>query len=506
MTLSPEAASAIALPRRDLLLETEGPAGIFRQVEGPFKEYTRTVTSEPTPDGQIRVDEVTEYRLAIPLWGPGINILMKRALRSPDRRPRARWWWPQEVVTSTTTQIIALMAVLAISGGYLGTLIGQTITFAARQFEASDSAQANTLGAVRIGILVSVLLIWRADRIGRKPLLIGFTLGAILFTAAGAFTPNLLSYGVTQALARGLTTGLLTLITITSTEEIPATMRAFILSILTMAGALGAGMVLWVLPLADLDPGGWRVAYLVPLLFLPVLWWVHRTLPETRRFSAADAEQAPSQVQRNRFLMIGGMVFLLAIFAAPASQLQNEYLSDDLDFSASQISVFRLIVSFPAGLFVVGAGYLADRRGRKVIGGIGIALGSVLSVLFFASSGLLLWVVGALGIWVSGAAAPVMRGYQTELFSTRTRAKVGGWLDVVAVSGSAVGLFTAALLIDSTGSISSALPWLLPFAMAAVAIILVFFPETASAELEEFNPTDPDIPHPGLSPSSHEPS
>ena len=385
---------------------------------------------------------------------------MKRALRSPDRTPRARWWWPQEVVTSTTTQIIALMAVLAISGGYLGTLIGQTITFAAREFEASDSAQANTLGAVRIGILVSVLLIWRADRIGRKPLLIGFTLGAILFTAAGAFTPNLLSYGVTQALARGLTTGLLTLITITSTEEIPATMRAFILSILTMAGALGAGMVLWVLPLADLDPGGWRVAYLVPLLFLPVLWWVHRTLPETRRFSAADAEQAPSQVQRNRFLMIGGMVFLLAIFAAPASQLQNEYLSDDLDFSASQISVFRLIVSFPAGLFVVGAGYLADRRGRKSHWRNrhcrwGRAERPVLRLLRTAAVGR-----GCVGIWVSGAAAPVMRGYQTELFSTRTRAKVGGWLDVVAVSGSAIGLFTAAQLINSTGSISSALPWL----------------------------------------------
>ncbi|MEZ5339901.1 MAG: hypothetical protein R2706_00160 [Acidimicrobiales bacterium] len=131
-----------------------------------------------------------------------MTILMKRALVDLDRTPRQRWWWPKAVMTTTTTTMVATLTILSIMAGYLGVVIGQTITFAVAQFGASDTQQGDTLAAVRIGVIASVIAIRQADRIGRKPLIIGFALASILFTLAGAFANSMLTFGVPGARTR----------------------------------------------------------------------------------------------------------------------------------------------------------------------------------------------------------------------------------------------------------------------------------------------------------------
>lgn len=486
-------AEIVANPRTDLLTETETEPGVFTQVEGPFKTYRRSLVLSPQPDGTVAVREKTEFAMATPLWWPLLNRMMRKALAEPDRTPRARWWWPAEVVSARTTTLISLLAVLAVIGGYLGTLISQTITFASTQFEASDTAQADTLAAIRIGVLIALLFLRRADRIGRRPLIIGFMVGAIVFTMLGSLSGSLVTLGITQAVARGLTTGLATLVTLAAVEEVPATMRTFILGILTAFAALGSGMVIWILPLADTGPGGWRILYMVPAVFLPVLWWLARLLPETQRFKVATEARSPDLVNRRRLMMLLVTIFMLLVFASPASQLQNEYLNDDLGMSASDISVFRLVVSLPGGIAILLAGWVADRRGRRHIAAFGVLGGSIAAAMVYRSDGAALWIFATIGVLFLGAAVPTMRGFQAELFPTRSRARIGAWLDVIGVAGSAVGLLLVGRLADRIGGLGVAIPLLVIGPLIAAFLLFFVFPDTASKELEEFNPSDPKL-------------
>ncbi len=456
--------------RTDLLNEVETSPGVFEQDFGPFGHYRRTLTtveapSRGTPDeatdserptGRV-VDETIVFKLAIILWPFLFNPMMKRALADADRRPRGRWWWPQAVIGEQTTRLVSLLSILSIMAGYLGVVISQTIAFVARDFDVGDDVQSNTLAAIRVGVIVSVVLIRKADLIGRRPLLLGFTFGAIAFTIAGALATNMVVLGATQAIARGFDTGLLTLLSLAVLEEVPAGVRSLGVGLMGMASGLGAGFVIMVLPVADTSPGGWRWVYALSAVFLPVLWWVARNLPETRRFVAADQQHAPGDIDRRIFLLLAFAAFAGAMFFSPASQLKNQYLLDERGFSAAKISLYQLVIGTPVGLSIVPAGYLADRFGRKPIGGWALLLGTLTTAALYFSDGAALWLLSLAGIWALGASYPALRSFQTELFPTRARARVGGWLDIVSVSGSAVGLVIAGQLAERWGSLGPAI-------------------------------------------------
>lgn len=250
-------------------------------------------------------------------------------------------------------------------------------------------------------------------------------------------------------------------------------------------------MVVWVLPAADAVAGGWRIVYVVPVLFLPVVWWVARHLPETRRFHAAVDHDAPAPVELRRFALLATAAFASALFLSPASQLRNEFLRDDLDYSASAVSAFQLVVSTPAGLAIVLAGIAADRLGRRWVATAGLALGSVFLALSFQTSGAMLWLVASAGVILTGSAFPATRGFQTELFPTRARARVGAWLDVVGVAGSAVGLIVVGRLSERWDDLGAAIGVMVVAPLAVAVLIATRFPETSGAELETFNPGDP---------------
>lgn len=489
--------------RSDFLNEIEVAPGVFEQEFGPFKQYRRTVHLIEDPGrqsverasqesaGTRAIDETIDFKLAIILWPFLFNPMMKRALADADRRPKGRWWWPQAVIGEQTTRLVSLLSILSIVAGYLGVVISQTIAFAARDFDVGDDVQSNTLAAIRIGVIVSVVLIRKADLIGRRPLLLGFTLGAIVFTIFGAFANNMVTLGATQAIARGFDTGLLTLLSLAVLEEVPAGVRSLGVGLMGMASGLGAGFVIMVLPVADTSPGGWRWVYAASGLFLPVLWWVARNLPETRRFVAAEQHHAPGDIDRRIFLLLAFAAFAGAMFFSPASQLKNQFLLDERGFSAAKISMYQLVIGTPVGLSIVPAGYLADRFGRKPIGGWALLIGTFTTAALFFSDGAALWIFSLAGIWALGASYPALRSFQTELFPTRARARVGGWLDIISVSGSAVGLVIAGQLAQRWGSLGPALAVLIAGPILAALLVLFVYPETANVELEALNPSDP---------------
>lgn len=485
--------------RRDLLVEAADGPDSWISTDGPFKAYRRRLTVEPVVTAgngsspQYRVNERTEYKLDLPLWWPYLWPLMRYGLAQTDRTPRRRFWWPKDVVSTETTRMIAFLGTIGTMAGYMGVLIGQTITFASEDFGVADDVQANTLALVRVGVLLPAGVLWWADRRGRRPLILAFTFAAIVFTALGAIAPSMFALGASQAVARGLTTGLFTLITLASTEQVPAGARALSISFMTLTAGFGAALVIWVLPIADRFDGAWRTVYLVPLLFIPLLWWISRNLPETRRFTMADSHRSPGVINWYRFALIGGAAFVGALFLSPASQLRNEFLRDEQGFSATDISLFQLSVSIPATVAIPVAGVLADRFGRRWLGAIAMGGSAVMSALSYQSDGWRLWVAACLSVTLASAAVPALRGYQTELFPTRARGRVGGLIDLLVVLGSVIGFVVVGQLSVRWGDLGDAISSMAWAPLLVAGLVLLAFPETANRELEEFNPGDPTL-------------
>ena len=102
------------------------------------------------------------------------------------------------------------------------------------------------------------------------------------------------------------------------------------------------------------------------------------------------------------------------MFAAPASQLQNEFLRDERGYTAAGISMFTILTSTPAGIAVLAGGHLAEVRGRRLVGAVGLAGGSVLLAAVYLTSGWPMWVLSLLGSDPRRAHGPRAAGLRTR--------------------------------------------------------------------------------------------
>ncbi len=492
--VSTDEAAVFLAPRDDVVGERAdgvcaGGERRFVAASGPFSHYERRVAVEPDGDGRAVVTETINFRLAVPLWWVAFVGLYRRALRQRPRPGRQPWWAAPERLDPQAATVLGLLCSIAIVAGYLGTLITQTLTFAADEFEASSTAQGATLAAVRVGVLIGLVLAALADRYGRRRLLLASATAGCLFTVTGALAPNLIWLGASQTVARGFSGALLLLIGIVSAEEMPAGSRAYAVSLVTLTGALGAGMCLWVLPVADLDERAWRLIYVVPALGLLVVRAVGRRLPESRRFVTPHVE-APMAGHGRRFWLLAVSGFFLAVFAAPVGQFQNEFLRDERGYSAAAVSLFVVATSTPAGIGIVVGGRLADVYGRRLIAAVGIVGGTVGAVLMFASSGAVMWAWAIAGGMVAGLVVPALQVYRPELFPTSLRGKASGIIETITLSGSAAGLLIAGTLDDRWGGFAEPMALLALGPLAVSVLILAAYPETARQSLEDLNPED----------------
>lgn len=480
-------AGALAPPRE--------PTASFALERGPMAHYRRDVTARPAADGRVEVTETTTYRLALGVWGGAVARLMKRQLRRPTGRQVARtpFWAPPESLDARSGTVLGVLLTLALVAGYLGTVMTQTITYAADDFGRGTAAQGGALAAVRVGTLGSLALVAMADRRGRRRLLLGALSAACLFTVVGALSPTLEVLTVTQTLARGFTTATTLLLAVVAAEEMPAGARAYAISVMTMTGALGAGMAVWALTWVDKAEWGWRIVYLLGVLGLPLVLRVRGRLPESQRFIRPHRDATVLRGHAARFWAIGAALFCSSAYGAPSSQLLNDFLKDERGFSGSRIALFTVLTTTPAGVSVVLGGRLADTRGRRMVVAVGVAGGALVGAWGFTARGWPLWGANLASTMLGALAVPALGAYGPELFPTAARAKANGIIQVISVAGSALGLLVAGAVADRTGHLSDGMFLLLPLALLVAVLAVTVFPETARRELEDINPED-DVP------------
>lgn len=490
----------------DPAADPTAPAGgvaSFILASGPFRTYRRTVSwapaesddrthsSDDQPDQRaFRVEQSIDFTLAIPYWAWLFWLPVRRTLGDGPPQGRRLWWSTPDRLTSRQSSLVAAVALLNMVSGVLYGLITQVLTFAAGDMgDGSRSEQTSLLAAVRIGVIVTMLVMVLADRIGRRKVAIGAFTASALLTLAAALSPNLWSLGALQFLSRNLAiAGLLCADTI-AVEEMPPGSRAMVSSLGTLAYGLGAGLVVMTLPLADLGPSGWRLTFLIAGASLPIIWHVRRHLPESRRYTLLESRRSTDsgtqKIRPSRLILLGAIFLLLNVFLAPASQLQNDYLRTEVGFSGAMISVFVLLTSTPGGLGVLLGGRIADVFGRRWAIVPGLTAVAVFSTWFYASTNWTMWIASLAASVIGGMAAPALGVIAPELFPTARRGTVRGVITGLAVAGSVVGLVISGWLIDSRGY---SVAFLALAASAVAAAMLAFaLPETRGRELEEIN-------------------
>ncbi|HEY4332233.1 MAG TPA: MFS transporter, partial [Ilumatobacteraceae bacterium] len=479
-------------PRNDFIGEAAGTApGTFVQADGPFTEYLRTVEVSAT-----LVREVTEYQLVIPWFGWLFAIPVRRTIRAHaiDAQTGTQpWWAPPDRLDPRQALLIGLLAAASMVSAFANTLFTQTVNYAATDFHIGKYGQGVGGVAVRIGIVFSLPLAYFADRVGRRRMIVLAAFLAPTICALGAIAPSFTALVATQTLGRPMGLALDLLVAVAAAEEMPRNSRAYAVSVLAMASGLGGGIAVMGLPLAGIGIAGWRLVYVLALIWIVVAVDLLRRLPETRRFERPHVTAPP--MHRMRLFEISAVAFLANLFIAPASYFQNRYLDEVRGLSPGAISLFTISTATPAGLGFVVGGKIADMHGRRRMLVVAIPASTALAIWSFSVGGLGLW-VGAFGAgFIGGIGYPAAAVYRTELFPTGNRGRAAGIITAAALVGGSFGLLAAGKLLDEGWSYGKTMALMAVGEVLGVLIILRSYPETAHRDIDELS-HEPEMPEP----------
>ncbi|MFZ4719687.1 MAG: MFS transporter [Ilumatobacteraceae bacterium] len=483
---SVEATRALT-PRADVIEEALVSDHVFEQAHGPLHTYRRTVI----PEGGV-VRETITWSLSIPWFGWLFARPIGRSLaRRREEGEGSPWWAPPDRLSERQARTLALLSMASMVAAFANTLFTQTANFAAERFGVDDHGQGIGGAVVRLGVLLAMPVAVLADRWGRRRTVVITAWLAPLFCALGAFVPSFWTLVASQTVARPMGIALALLAGVAAAEDMPRNSRAYAVSVLALSAGLGAGVAVGSLRLADIGDDGWRLSYLLSIIWFPVAVSLMRSLLETRRFETVHRVAQP--LRRGRLFLVCAVAAAGNLFVAPASFFQNRYLDDIRGYSGGGIALFALATGTPASLGLVVGGRLADLFGRRRLILVCTPLSTAFIVLAFAVQGGAMWFMALAGGFSGAVAFPAYQVYRAELFPTGNRGRANGWISTTALLSGSVGILAVGWLRDRGWSFAGALAVMAVGQLVGATLAYARFPETAHLELEALNPEDPTI-------------
>ena len=260
-------------------------------------------------------------------------------------------------------RITFLLGIIAFVAGYAGAQMAHTLPFTRLSLDLTEGQMSFMLAFVRAVSLLGVAFSMFADRRGRRtPLLAAFALLAAA-SLATAFVPTTIVFALSQSLVRIAVVAIAALGIVLLAEGLSPPVRAYGIGLYGLAGSLGVGTGLLLLPIAERAPEAWRILFAfagIGLLALPMLI---RFLPESRAFRPGPTipfYRALRMGLGKHFWPLAGISFFVSAFAAPAFDFVLERLINDLGWEASAARFLLIVFS---GIGVIGlliGGRMAD--------------------------------------------------------------------------------------------------------------------------------------------------
>ena len=383
-------------------------------------------------------------------------------------------------------RVVFLMVVVAFVVGYGAAQISHTLTFARKSLGLTESGMFWIFGITRAASLLGVIFAIVADRRGRRtPFLIAFTMLPI-GNLATALLPGQILFTVSQSVARVAVVSVAALSVVILAEELSPHVRALGIGIYGLAGAMGTGLGLILLPVAETNEDAYRLLFGLTGLGLLALPLLIRFLRESRAYvqysKPVTFRKALAAGLGKHFWPLAGMAFFIAAFSSPAFDFVLERLIDDLSWETAPARFLLIVFSGIGSAGLIIGGRLADTIGRRRTSVAAMILGVAGGIAFYTqSSG---WVLApAILIASLGATmlTPAFAAHRSELFPTRVRASAAGWVTNVAILGSISGFSIGALLVDDIGL--SATISFLGLGVVIAMFLVLRLPETRGMDL-----------------------
>jgi len=352
-------------------------------------------------------------------------------------------------------RVVLLTSIIGFIAAYAASQMAHTLPFVRLSFDLTEGQMSLMFAGIRAASLLGVLFAMAADRSGRrKPLLGAFALMA-LGSMLTAFIPSVFVFALSQALVRISIVAIASISIVLISEELAPGVRAFGIGIYGLAGSLGVGLGLVLLPIAEASDDAWRILFAFSTLGLLLFPLLSRFLPESRAFTPAAAIpfiRALGMGLSKHFWPLAGVAFFVAAFSSPAFDFVLERLINDLSWEAGAARFLLIVFSGIGAVGLLVGGKMADRIGRKpttitalvvgLVGGVGFYL---LDSGWFLAASIFLATLGATML------TPSFGAQRAELFPTRVRATSSAWVTNVAIIGSIAGFATGGILIDRIG-------------------------------------------------------
>ncbi len=349
---------------------------------------------------------------------------------------------------------------------------------------------------VNFGTVVAWLLVRKADRWGRRKVMMATIVGYTIFTFLSGLSPNVWFFALFQFTARIFLIGEWATSMIYAAEEYPASKRGMVIGVLQAFATLGALVCAGVVPALLKTEYGWRSVYLVGIVPLIILAFARRNLRETQRFT--DQVKEGGQIvqssmlailrgpHRRRVFQLAAIWFVTYACTQTAVSFWKEYAVTDLGWTDGDVSKALTMAAVGSVPFVFAAGKLLDVIGRRKGAAVIFSLTSVGVFTAYWFEGF--WpLTVALGLALFGVSAvlPVLNAFTAELFPTALRSDAFAWTNNLL---GRLGYVLSPIVIGWAAEQWSWGAAIRPTAlMPLIALVMIFLmlPETNQLELEE---------------------
>ena len=391
-------------------------------------------------------------------------------------------------------QLLALLGWASFFEGYDLNVVIFALPHIRHTYGLSQSSASLWLSLLYLGALPAIVIARRADRHGRRRVLLLSISGYTLATAATAIAPTMAVFVGCQFAARLFLAVEISVTWTLLAEELPAGARGFGFGFLATLDILGAGFgsLLYGVVLAPLGVS-WRWLYAAAVPVLIVVVWLRRRLPESSRYQRVAASGSWSHWReitrpphRRNLIVVCALAFLVNL-TTQAQVFVIDFLQSQRHLSTSTANLV-LVAAGAMAIPVLGiAGSLSDRLGRKAIGCSFLAVSVAGTyLLFFVARGpaelfaaLALTYVGGFGAW------PSLGGYATELFPTGLRAFGNSTAGAARVAGQCMGFVAGGVLIAGASGLAGAVGILALGPLLAIPVIAFLLPETSGRDIDD---------------------